>query len=161
MTFEQISLIQQNFSSLAPRAEVVATFFYNRLFAIQPALRLLFPADLNEQKKKLMRMLGAAIKSLTEMEKLIPVLEDLGRRHALYGVRESHYNAVGAALLLTVRDALGKEFTAESHRAWAEMYQVVASTMKRAARELAQNGTAELETDFQETRKMKKQSLRV
>lgn len=151
MTPEQISLIQQNFEMIAPRAEAVATVFYNRLFALRPALRLLFPAaDLTEQKKKLMVTLGLAIKTLREPEKLIPVLEDLGRRHALYGVREEHYDTVGAALLLTLRDALGKTLTGEAQAAWTEMYGFVAGTMKRAARELAATAppTANVEISF-------------
>jgi hemoglobin-like flavoprotein len=88
---------------------------------MKPALRLLFPEDLTEQKKKLMMTLGVAIKSLRETEKLIPVLENLGRKHALYGVRDEHYDTVGAALLQSLRDALGAEFTDEAHAAWAEM----------------------------------------
>ncbi len=156
MTPEQINLIQQNFASIAPQAEAVATVFYNRLFAIKPALQLLFPADLTEQKKKLMATLGVAIKSLNQPDALVPVLENLGRKHALYGVRENHYDTVGAALLLTLRDALGKEFTADAHAAWAEMYGFVAATMKRAAREMTIE-TAETEINLQETKKMKKQ----
>jgi nitric oxide dioxygenase len=140
MTSEQINLIQQNFDSIAPRAEAVATVFYNRLFAMKPVLKLLFPADLTEQKQKLMKALAVAIKSLRETEKLLPFLENLGRRHALHGVREDHYDTVGAALLLTLRDALGREFTSEAHSAWAEMYGFVAATMKRAARELSAEG---------------------
>src|SRR5215213_895128 len=102
MTPEQINLIQQNFERIAPQAEAVATAFYNRLFAMQPVLRLLFPADLGGQKQKLMTMLAMAIKSLNESEKLIPVLENMGRRHALYGVRDEYYETVGTALLQTL-----------------------------------------------------------
>ena len=137
MTPEQINLIQQNFERIAPQAEAVATAFYNRLFAMQPVLRLLFPADLGGQKQKLMTMLAMAIKSLNESEKLIPVLENMGRRHALYGVRDEYYETVGTALLQTLREKLGGEFTAEAHAAWAEMYGFLAATMKGAAQEMA------------------------
>ncbi|HEY8559775.1 MAG TPA: globin domain-containing protein [Pyrinomonadaceae bacterium] len=153
MTPEQISLIQHNFERVAPQAEAVATVFYNRLFAMQPVLQLLFPADLTAQKKKLMTTLGLAIKTLDEPERLLPVLEDLGRRHALAGVRDEHYETVGVALLETLRDALRGEFTAEAQLAWRQMYGHIAAVMKRAARELAQNpGTAGGE--FAETMKL-------
>jgi hemoglobin-like flavoprotein len=137
MTPEQINLIQQNFERIAPQAEAVATAFYNRLFAMQPVLRLLFPADLGGQKQKLMTTLAMAIRSLNESEKLIPVLENLGRRHALYGVRDEYYETVGTALLETLREKLGGEFTFEAHTAWAEMYSFLAATMKGAAQEMA------------------------
>jgi hemoglobin-like flavoprotein len=139
MTPEQINLIQRNFEAVAAQADDVATDFYNRLFAMQPVLRLLFPAHLSEQKKKLMATLGLAIKSLRAPEKLIPVLEDLGRRHALYGVRDEYYETVGAALLESLREALGGEFTLEAERAWSEMYGFVAATMKSAAGEMSRH----------------------
>jgi nitric oxide dioxygenase len=155
---EQINLIERNFEAIAPRAEDVATVFYNRLFALQPALQLLFPANLSEQKKKLMATLAVAIKSLHNPNALIPLLEDLGRRHALYGVREEYYETVSTALLLTLRDALGKEFTPQSSAAWMEMYNFVADTMKNAAREMARLD-GELEINLQETKKMKLNTL--
>ncbi|MDQ4120836.1 MAG: globin domain-containing protein [Acidobacteriota bacterium] len=152
---EQINLLQQNFASLEPQAEAVATVFYNRLFAMKPTLRLLFSADLTDQKKKLMTMLGLAVKSLDQLDALVPVLENLGRRHALYGVRREHYDDVRASLLATLRDALGREFTPDACNAWADMYDFVSATMKRAADEIA----ADIEKSkiyFQETQKMPK-----
>lgn len=148
MTPEEINLIQQNFEQIAPRAEMVATAFYQRLFALNPVLQLLFPADLAEQKKKLMTTLGVAIKSLNEAEKLIPALENLGRRHALYGVRDEHYDTVGAALLQTLSETFGEEFTSPANAAWAKMYGFVAATMKRAAREMAQAGAEIVQEDL-------------
>lgn len=141
MTPEEINLIQHNFQQIAPQSEMVATAFYQRLFALNPVLQLLFPADLSEQKKKLMTTLGLAIKSLNEAEKLVPVLENLGRRHALYGVRDEHYDTVGAALLQTLGETLGEKFTAQANAAWSKMYGFVAATMKRAACEMAQAST--------------------
>jgi hemoglobin-like flavoprotein len=155
MTPEQIKLIEESFEKVAERAQDAATVFYNRLFSMKPALRLLFPEDLTEQKKKLMTMLGVAIKSLQEPNALIPVLENLGRRHALYGVRDEHYDTVGAALLLTLRDALGSAFTADVHAAWAKMYSFVAMIMKRATREIALS-PIEQEFNLRETARIPK-----
>lgn len=133
----QINLIRQSFRQIAFNAEKFAERFYDNLFSIQPALQLLFPENLGEQKKKLMQMLGAAIKMLDQPEKLIPVLEDLGRRHALYGVRERHYETVGAALLKTLRETPGTDFNLETEAAWTKLYGVVSDTMKHAALELS------------------------
>ena len=143
MTPEQINLIQQNFDAVAPRAEEAATVFYNRLFALQPALRLLFPDDISEQKKKLMMTLAMAVKSLRETEKLITVLENLGRRHAVYGVRDEHYETVGAALLLMLEEMLGADFTIESRTGWTQMYDFVAANMKSGALALEKEGVSE------------------
>ena len=49
--------------------------------------------------------------SLNRLDALVPVVEDLGRRHAGYGVKDEHYDSVGAALLWTLERGLGKAWT--------------------------------------------------
>ena len=91
-----------------------------------------------EQRRKLMQMLTAAVKGLDRLDRLVPVVEDLGRRHAGYGVADAHYDTVGAALLWTLEKGLGSAFTPEVKEAWATVYGLLATTMKNAAaRELS------------------------
>ena len=134
MTLKQIQLIKETFAMVAPSADAVAATFYARLFELDPSLRPMFPASLNEQGRKLMQVLGAAVGMLDRPQALIPVLESLGRRHAGYGVRDEHYDTVGAALLWTLGHGLGEGFTKEVCGAWAALYQLVATTMQNAAR---------------------------
>ena len=63
----------------------------------------------------------------------MPALQDLGRRHAGYGVQDRHYDTVGATLLKTLRQGLGVAYTPEVEEAWSEVYGVLAGTMKEAA----------------------------
>jgi nitric oxide dioxygenase len=133
MTPAQITLVQQSFAAVAPHADVAAESFYRRLFAAQPALRGLFRGDLKEQGRKLMSMLGMVVAGLSRFETLIPAVEDLGRRHAKYGVRDAHYHVVGDTLIGTLADALGARFTPDVREAWAAAYAVLATTMMRAA----------------------------
>jgi hemoglobin-like flavoprotein len=91
MTPEQVKLVQDSFSKVAPIADTAATLFYNRLFTIAPELRSLFPDDLTEQKKKLMQMIATAVGNLHQVEKILPAVENLGRRHVAYGVTAKHY----------------------------------------------------------------------
>lgn len=134
MTPTQIQLIRQSFAQVAPISEAAAGLFYQRLFELDPGLRRLFPASLEEQGRKLMQMLGAAIGLLDKPDTLIPVLQNLGRRHTGYGVKEEHYLTVGSALLWTLEQGLGAAFSSEVSEAWAAMYGVVATTMQEAAR---------------------------
>ena len=53
--------------------------------------------------------------------------------HLDYGVKNSHYDTVGAALLWTLGQGLGDAFTADVESAWADVYNLLASTMKEAA----------------------------
>jgi len=134
MTLKQIQLIKETFAMVAPSADAVAAAFYARLFELDPSLRPMFPASLDDQGRKLMQVLGAAVGMLDRPQALIPVLESLGRRHAGYGVRDEHYDTVGAALLGTLAQGLGAAFTTEACEAWAALYQLVATTMQNAAR---------------------------
>ena len=98
----------------------------------------MFKGDMTEQRRKLMQMLTAAVKGLDRLDRLVPVVEDLGRRHAGYGVADAHYDTVGAALLWTLEKGLGSAFTPEVKEAWATVYGLLATTMKNAAaRELS------------------------
>jgi hemoglobin-like flavoprotein len=133
MTPEQVKLVQDSFAKVVPIAGTAADLFYHRLFAIAPEVRSLFPNDLTEQKKKLMQMLATAVTNLHQVEKILPAVEDLGRRHVAYGVTDKHYEPVGAALLWTLEQGLGTDFTPPVKAAWTETYMTVAGVMQKAA----------------------------
>lgn len=135
MTPHHIYLVQMTWKNVIPIASTAATLFYDRLFDLDPSLRPLFSSDLEEQKKKLMRMIGIAVNSLGNLDALVPIVQDLGRRHTGYGVRDAHYDTVGAALLWTLEQGLGPAFDEEVKQAWTETYVLLATTMKHAAAE--------------------------
>ena len=134
-TLTQKRLVQETFATVAPIADDAAALFYRRLFEIDPSLQQMFRGNMAEQRKKLMQMLTAAVKGLDHLEQLVPAVQGLGRRHATYGVSDAHYATVGAALLWTLQKALGTAFTPEAREAWATVYNLLATTMKEAARE--------------------------
>ena len=133
MTPEQIEIVKANFIQIAPLANEVAAEFYERLFQLDPSLRLMFKEDLTEQKKKLMMMLKFAVGTLDRLEVFEPSLEELGRRHVAYGVKETHYETVGTALILTLREMLGASLSDQIEAAWIAAYTLIAGTMQRAA----------------------------
>jgi hemoglobin-like flavoprotein len=48
-------------------------------------------------------------------------------------VTDAHYDTVGAALIWTLEQGLGDDFTPEVQAAWLDVYTVLADTMKQAA----------------------------
>lgn len=128
-----IAIVQASFAQVAPVADQAAQMFYARLFEAQPALRALFRGDLRTQGSRLMAMIGAAVQMLGRPRELEPTLRALGARHAAYGVRDTHYAAVGEALLDTLAEGLGSEFTPELRAAWAAFYAKVAAAMQDGA----------------------------
>ena len=133
MTGEQIRLVRESFEKVAPMADTAAQLFYARLFDLDPSLESLFKGDMAEQGRKLMQMIGVAVKSLDRLEQVMPAVEALGARHVAYGVRDEHYRTVGRALIWTLRKGLREEFTPEAEAAWAEVYAALAGAMKGGA----------------------------
>jgi hemoglobin-like flavoprotein len=131
-----IRLVQSSWAKVFPISDAAATLFYDRLFEMEPSLRSMFKPDMREQKKKLMQTLSVAVDGLNNLPRLVPVLKDLGARHAGYMVQEHHYDLVGEALLWTLREGLGDDFTDEVELAWTEVYTLVADVMKGAAAEV-------------------------
>jgi hemoglobin-like flavoprotein len=100
-----------------------------------PSLRSLFARDMAAQRVKLMAALGVVVGSLDRLENILPLVRQLGRRHAAYGVRPDHYATVGEALIWTLAQALGPDFTREARRAWIDAYGHLAWAMIAAAEE--------------------------
>lgn len=138
MTPQQIALVQHSFAKVRPIATTAAELFYNRLFSLDPGLRPLFKSgDMVRQGQMLMSMIGTAVGGLGNLEKLSPVVRALGARHADYGVQSRHYMVVGAALLWTLEQGLGDEFTPEVREAWAGAYDLLSQVMQLGAMETA------------------------
>ena len=134
MNNEQIRLVRESFKQIEPVAQEAGVLFYVKLFKLDPALRRLFKGKMNEQADKLMQMIGLAVSGLDRIEELLPQLRALGARHSAYGVEDRHYETVGTALLWTLEQALGEDFTAETKEAWTEVYGWLTQTMKEGSR---------------------------
>jgi hemoglobin-like flavoprotein len=133
MNNQQVVLVQSSFAKVTPIAETAADLFYKRLFELDPALKPLFKGDIKEQGKKLMQVIGFAVSSLNDPKALLPAVQDLGRRHGKYGVKDKDYDTVASALLWTLEKGLGDAFTPDVRAAWTETYVLLAGTMKKAA----------------------------
>lgn len=130
----QKDLIQETFALVVPISETAAEIFYGKLFELDPSVKPLFKGDMKEQGRKLMSMIGTAVKGLDRPESIIGAVQDLGKRHVGYGVKDEHYDTVGAALLSTLETGLGDKWNNEVKEAWTAVYVGLASTMKEAAK---------------------------
>ncbi len=137
MTPEQINLVQSTWGKVVPISTQAAELFYGKLFELDPSLKSLFKNDMTEQGKKLMDMINVAVNGLTDLPSIVPAVQELGRSHVGYGVKDAHYDTVAEALIWTLGQGLGDAFTAEVKGAWATAYGILADTMKSAAAEVA------------------------
>ena len=133
MTPEHIHTVQSTWLKVLPVKDAAAQLFCERLLEIDPSLRGLFRGDMRQQGAHLMQVIDATVNGLDCLERTVPFIEELGRRYAGYGVKDHHYATVGAALLWTLAQGLGAEFTPKAKVAWATIYAVLALTMREAA----------------------------
>jgi hemoglobin-like flavoprotein len=128
-----LQALETSFDLVAPRGDELMDEFYTRLFAAAPAVRPLFPDDMQRQKTMLLGALVLLRKSLRDLDAIVPKLRDLGARHVAYGARPEHYPVVGAALIASMAAIAGDEWKPEHDSAWSAAFEVVAATMLEGA----------------------------
>jgi len=129
MTPEQVKLVQRSFAEVAPIADEAAMIFYDRLFEIAPQVKTLFPADITEQRRKLMATLAIVVNGLSSLESILPAASSLATRHVAYGAKPEHYPVVGSALLWTLEKGLGPAWTKDVADAWTAAYTLLSGFM--------------------------------
>jgi hemoglobin-like flavoprotein len=87
---------------------------------------------MRQQGRKLIQTLAVVVLGLDHFERMVPVLQELGRRHADYGAVPRHYGLIEVALIWTLEQTLGEAFTSEARSAWTTVYGLLASTMQSA-----------------------------
>ena len=136
MNSDQIKLVQDSFEQVRPIADQAASLFYTRLFEVAPQTRHMFKSDMTKQGAMLMSTLGLAVGSLNNLDKIIPAVRALGKRHVGYNVEFDQFAIVGESLLWTLEQAFGPAFTPELKSAWTEAYLLLAGVMQEAMREV-------------------------
>ena len=133
MNPDQILLVRASWPAIAERADMLTITFYEKLFDIDPNAAALFTGvDMAAQRKKLAQALAVVVRAADDPGTLIPALTALGKRHSGYRVEHHHFESVGAALLGSLAETLGTDFTPDVRDAWAQAYGVVAGIMRGA-----------------------------
>ena len=133
MTPEQAELIRKSFDEIWPVRRKLAALFYSRFFELAPDAKRLFPDDLERQHLKLMDMIAAMVGALDQRELFQSVIHHTGRQHAHFGVKSSYFEAFGEALIWSLEQQFGPRFTPALKEAWARLYNIVETEMKRTA----------------------------
>ena len=135
MTGTQILLVKNSWKLLRNLDHIlIGDVFYGKLFVDAPHLKHLFKHPLEVQSKKLIDMLNFIVSHLDNIEKLNEEIGQLSIRHIKYGVQAIHYDAVGNALLWTLKHGLGRDWNEDVKEAWAICYQNLSMAMKNASR---------------------------
>ncbi|MBC7205277.1 MAG: hemin receptor [Methyloversatilis sp.] len=133
MTPQQINILKSSWAKVVPIKDTAAELFYGKLFELDPAVKPLFKGDMKEQGRKLMAAINTVVNGVDNLGPMVPVLQDMGKRHVAYGVTDAHYDTVGAALIWTLGQGLGDAFTPDVKDVWVGAYTTIAGVMKEAA----------------------------
>ena len=134
MDTKNIQLLKRTFRKIEPIAQQTGELFYGHLFEVDPSIRPLFKGDMTAQAKMLMTVIGLTIQSLDQLEKVMPELEAIGRRHIGYGTMPADFDKFGGSLVWAFQQSLGDEWTAEVQTAWIEAFDFIRKNMKQAVR---------------------------
>ena len=108
---------------------VIGDAFYSKLFSYNQSLRKMFPGNMDRQYQKLLDMINTIVARLVKLEELTDEISAMAQRHIKYGVRPGHYKLVGGALLWTLKQGLGNDWTPEVENAWTKCYALLSDAM--------------------------------
>jgi ferredoxin-NADP reductase/hemoglobin-like flavoprotein len=126
--------VQESFWLLEQAADAAMTYFYGQLFAMDAEIRAMFPAAMDVQRKRFFRALGRIAAGRQEPGALAGYLEELGRAHRKFGVREEHYDVFRRALAATLHRFAAYRWDDAAQRAWDAAFDQAAAVMIEAAR---------------------------
>lgn len=136
MDEELIERLKRTYQAARGENELsLARVFYQKLFAAHPALREMFPDDLEQQAAKLISMFDQVVNNLEHPEENSKRLADLGRRHRGYGVQPEHYPIVVSLLTESMRELIDStentEAQQDSIEEWRLMLTLISQQMTR------------------------------
>jgi nitric oxide dioxygenase len=129
MTPEQLEIVGETLVDVEIHSDTFSACFYERLFALAPETRALFPDDMAEQRRKLVAELSFLAEAVSDLPRFVERARELGARHHRYGARPVHYEVVEEAILIALADALGPDWNQTTMLAWQRLYRLMAETM--------------------------------
>jgi len=119
--------LQQRFAQAEPRASFTLLVFWKNLFELNPALRPILPESTAEQDWLLTRLLNAEVGALAGTRPPAPRSAEGDGNEGT-----APCSVAGEALLWTLQEAYGADFTPQARAAWEALYRFVTGTTKSA-----------------------------
>ncbi|ADH70301.1 globin domain-containing protein [Nocardiopsis dassonvillei] len=137
-----IEAVRQSCSALPPGSTRLADRFYQNLFEMAPAVRDMFPANMQTQKERMAFALLEVVRYLDEPEEVAGYLRRLGAQHKRdMDIKPEHYPYVGRALVRAVSE-VSPTWSSSMSSAWIVVYEWITANMLAGAREAESGGSA-------------------
>ena len=126
-----VTLIRESFELVVTRNPDFTDRFYEILFERYPDARSLFGRrSQRAQSQMLAQALTAVLDHLEDSPWLAETLGALGAKHVEYGVTAEMYDWVGEALIATLAEVAGNDWTREMRLHWRLAYGAIVSMMR-------------------------------
>jgi nitric oxide dioxygenase len=137
MTPRQINLLQSSYDKLQPMAAQAGHLFFHRLNVVDPSMRQAIDVTAEDEGTKLLQAVGLAVTVVKHLDAMSPALEEMRSQSGASGVKEQHYEALGACMLWTLEKQLQGAFTTETREAWIAAWLTLSGAMKRGRASIA------------------------
>jgi hemoglobin-like flavoprotein len=129
-----VPLLRSSFDLVLSRAPDITHRFYGVLFTKYPQVKPLFGRNSGPQQERMLAdALVAVMDHLEDAPWLTTQLGALGAKHVSYGVTDEMYGYVGDALLTTLADVAGTDWTEDHATEWGAAYGAISSLMQKGA----------------------------
>lgn len=108
---------------------------YNKMFELDPEQAALFHGrDVRVEAKRFAKMMGTILASL-DQEKGHTIIEDMGRRHVIYGIKPRMFDIQALAVVHMAQSVLFPlgQWTPTTKDAWVRCYAHIVKHMKAGA----------------------------
>jgi hemoglobin-like flavoprotein len=127
---ESAKLLRTTLEITLARDDSFPKRFYDRLFMSHPEVIPLFHRNSpGAQRKMFAQKLTMIVDHVEDAAWLARELHAVAESHVRYGVRPEMYAWVGEALIETLREACGEEWSDEAERAWRAAYDRISRTI--------------------------------
>jgi hemoglobin-like flavoprotein len=125
-----VALLRSSFELVLEREPNLTRRFYGHLFERWPQSRMLFGRHSQaRQEQMLAEALVAVMDHLDDSPWLVEKLGALGQKHDGYGVTREMYGWVGDALLTTLAEVAGADWTPPLAQAWTDAFTAITALM--------------------------------
>lgn len=130
-----VPLLRSSFELVLARSPNLTTRFYEILFEKYPQVKPLFGKRRAQEQQATMlaSALVAVVDHLEDAPWLTEQLGALGAKHVEYGVTDDMYPFVGDALLSTLAEVAGADWSDELHTQWAAAYGAIVDLALKGA----------------------------
>jgi nitric oxide dioxygenase len=139
LSAKTIEIVKSTVPVLEKYGQDITKRFYELMFKAHPELLNIFNhtnQKIGRQQTALANAVYAAAVYIDQLDKIIPVVKQIGHKHRSIGIKPEHYPIVGEYLLLAIKDVLKDAATDEIIHAWAEAYGIIADAFISVEQEM-------------------------